>query len=353
MRYEGIAKMGFYATPPTMTTKILRRLSFAGPARLCDPCCGEGVALSQVGQAAFPGSITYGVELDGKRAERAKAVLDHCVHCGYEFARVEPASMQFIWLNPPYDENGGQGGLGNRKELIFLRDTSKWVEPGGVLVFIIPGKVLGKDLVDALVQRYTDLGIYRFDSEEYMDYEQVVIFGHRRSSLITRVKDLSVAEQNARNDLLACGQAQNPYDMLPALDTVDGRIWTVPATDVSMSIEFRGYLLDEEELALDLEGSEVFRVAGNMLADGMQQATLKRPLLPFKRTHLATLISAGVLNGAIGIGESRHMVVGITRKKIETETVQDDGGNETVIQTESFATVVRTVEADGTITDLQ
>jgi hypothetical protein len=112
-------------------------------------------------------------------------------------------------------------------------------------------------------------------------------------------------------------------------------------------------MLDEEELALDLEGSEAFRVAENMLFSSVQQATLKRPLLPFKRTHLATLIAAGVLNGAIGTGESRHMVVGITRKKTTISVVVDENERETVIQTESFATVVRTIETDGTITDLQ
>ncbi|WP_156040105.1 DUF6094 domain-containing protein [Alicyclobacillus macrosporangiidus] len=178
--------MGYYATPLSMVEKIRNRLVPSGPGRWFDPCCGEGDALAAV---APSGAVTYGIELDGQRALKAKELLNHVVQCGYERARVEPASMQLRWLNPPYDSQFGLGGEMFRKELIFLRDLSKYFAPDGVLVFIIPRYTLGSEMVSALVHRYTDLAVYRFDAGEYEAFKQVVVFGRRRQRNVTSAKE--------------------------------------------------------------------------------------------------------------------------------------------------------------------
>jgi hypothetical protein len=349
MRYEGISKMGYYPTPLSMVEKIRERLTPSGPARWFDPCCGEGEALAAV---APSDAVTYGIELDEYRALKAKERLHHVVHCGYERARVEPASMQVLYLNPPYDSQSGLGTDLYRKELIFLRDLSKYVAPDGVLVFIIPRYVLTSEMVNALSLRYTDLAVYRFDDEEYAAFRQVVVFGRRRSKNLTRTKDMSEADRRGKNELLAYGKDENLP--MPYLDESDGRCWTVPAAeDMSADTLFRGYILDERELRVDLQHSEAFQIATNMLMPSDTNAKLRRPLLPFRRTHMATLIAAGALNGAVGIGENRHMVVGLTRKVVNREVVKNDDGSETVIDTESYVTAVRTVQPDGTILDLQ
>ncbi|MCL6443705.1 MAG: hypothetical protein K6T83_09670 [Alicyclobacillus sp.] len=296
MRYEGQAKMGYYATPLTMTTKIRKRLVCEGAARLFDPCCGEGDALAEIAHVApGSGSVCYGIELDGRRAQEARNKLHHVVHCGYERARVEPASMQLLFLNPPYDAQSGLGGLELRKELIFLRDLSKYHAPDGVLVFIIPRYTLGSEMVNALLHRYTDIGVYRFDDMEYEAFSQVVVFGRRRPRNLTSGKEMSEADRKARNELLAYGKdADLP---MPYLDEPDGRVWTIPAAeDIGAEILFRGYILDEQELRLDLEHSEAFKIAENMLIATDVQAKLRRPLLPFRRTHMATLIAASALS---------------------------------------------------------
>ena len=340
--------MGFYPTPPKMTEKIMNRLRFTGPARVYDPCCGEGTALGTVAEMAPAGSVSYGIELDGARELEARKILSNTVRCGYEFARVEPASMNLIWLNPPYDGADGSGGNVFRKELQFLRDVSKHVAPGGVLVFIILRTSLYRDMVDALANRYTELSVY---DDENATYKQVVVFGTRRAKSPGSWRELSESDREARNSLLAYGK--NPDIPMPYLDEPDGKQWTVPGCeDISQPILFRGYILDEQELLKDLESSESFAVATNILESATVLTTLKRPLLPFRRTHMATLIAAGALNGAIGSGETRHMVVGMTRKKIDTEIVTDDKGRETIINTESYITAVRTIEADGTIKEL-
>ncbi|WP_067928281.1 DUF6094 domain-containing protein [Alicyclobacillus shizuokensis] len=349
MRYEGISKMGYYPTPLSMVDKIRKRLIPSGPARWFDPCCGEGEALAAV---APSDAVTYGIELDGQRALKAKERLHHVVHCGYERARVEPASMQILYLNPPYDSQSGVQSDIFRKELIFLRDLSKYLAPDGVLVFIIPRYVLSSELVNVLLLRYTDIAVYRFDDEEYAAFRQVVVFGRRRSKNLTRAKELSNEDRKAKNELLSYGKDENLP--MPYLDAPDGRQWTVPAVEnIETPILFRGYILDEEELRLDLAQSEAFQIAANMLMPSDTTAKLRRPLLPFRRTHMATLIAAGALNGAVGIGENRHMVVGLTRKIVNREVVRNEDGSETIVDTESYVTAVRTVQPDGTILDLQ
>ncbi len=163
---------------------------------------------------------------------------------------------------------------------------------------------------------------------------------------------MSDADHRAKNELLAYGKDEALP--MPYLDEPDGRRWTVPvAENIDTQILFRGYILDDAELRLDLAQSEAFKVAANMLMPIDTGSTLRRPLLPFRRTHMATLIAAGALNGAVGVGENRHMVVGMTRKIVEREVVVNDDGSETIIDTESYVTAVRTIQPDGTILDLQ
>ncbi|EPZ47873.1 DUF6094 domain-containing protein [Alicyclobacillus acidoterrestris] len=350
-RYESDSRLGFYATPETMTEKIVKRLRFEGPARIFDPCCGKGIALQTVGKQAPVGTLTYGIELDRARATEATERLNFVVASPYEKARVDKASMSFLWLNPPYDNRGGQGGNESRIELSFLRDTAKYVAPGGVLVFIIPRTTLSKETVNALEHRYTNLAVYRFDDDEYQAYKQVVIFGVRREKPLQSTKMLTSKELEARRHLLAVGN--DPTTQIPYLDNKDDRTWIIPTCDVSDDIEFRGDVRDEVELLRDLELSEGFKVAEHMLQGSVVDAKLQRPLLPYRRTHLATLIAAGALDGAVGIGEHRHMVIGTSRKVTHRDITYDEQGRETIVDTDEWVTIVRTIEPDGTIRDLQ
>lgn len=110
-RIASQSKGGFYATPEGQMSLILPHLRIKegeGYLNLFDPCAGEGEALKQIGEyLTFVEqnlSIkTYGVELEETRFYKAKEVLDHLIHDGYENVRTE-ANFNAVWLNPPYDE---------------------------------------------------------------------------------------------------------------------------------------------------------------------------------------------------------------------------------------------------------
>lgn len=80
-------------------------------------------------------------------------------------------------------------------------------------------------------------------------------------------------------------------------------------------------------------------------------ASLSTPLLPFRRTHMATLMAAGALNSAVGIGDRRHVVVGITKKVVQSMVDENDRTKE--IRTEVYKTAIRLYSADGRITELK
>ena len=82
-RLEAIAKAGYYPTPPSVVERVAALIRAAHPTtrravRLLDPFCGTGAALRQLAEAI--GGETYGIEIEGQRAEEAREVLDHVLH---------------------------------------------------------------------------------------------------------------------------------------------------------------------------------------------------------------------------------------------------------------------------------
>ena len=141
-------------------------------ARLVDPCCGEGFAAAYLAQAWHVES--YGIEIDAERARASAERLTRVLHLDYAAARIPPHAFQVLFLNPPYSPEEGES---RRTEYRFLRDTTKWLQPGGLLIYIIPQYRLDARMARFLATYYTDLRAYRFPDPEYDDFRQMVVFG--------------------------------------------------------------------------------------------------------------------------------------------------------------------------------
>lgn len=81
MRLEAVAKAGYYPTPPSVVERVAALVRPARPTqrqvvRLLDPCCGTGAALRQLADAV--GGETYGIEIEGERAQEARQTLAGC-----------------------------------------------------------------------------------------------------------------------------------------------------------------------------------------------------------------------------------------------------------------------------------
>ena len=165
MRAIAREKLGYYPLAPREVERIRRFLLFSSagePASILDPCAGTGAALATI--AADSQAIPYGIELDAFRADEARRVLDSVVHGNAFDTHCAVESFSCIFENPPYDFEISEGPNA-RMERLFLEHTYRWLKPGGVLVFVIPGNRL-TTCADILTVHFRDEALYRLGEPE-------------------------------------------------------------------------------------------------------------------------------------------------------------------------------------------
>ena len=299
MRIAAIEKLGFYATPPRTRELIADWLGLDGDfARALDPTAGDGGPLAYLADVLCPPGKTletYGVEIQPDRAAEARECLDHVLATGWENTLVSPNAFSLLYLNPPYDwdpgEQPGPGNKNQRWEEVFLKSTVHKVMPGGVLVFLLPQTWL-PTVGKRLAGYYSDLACRRLPDGEYEMFKQVVIFGRRRRKFAHDAELEATIRQWAQ-----AGPA------LPTLE-MDVQPYLIPAGDRKKAVKFmRNTLRNEElvELAAGVPGDEL---AQRLTPPSVEDISLV-PATPFRTSHLAQLVTAGLagtlsLNGKDG-----------------------------------------------------
>ena len=324
MRFAGHMKMGFFPTPPTVTARVRRLVRFpeddaAFPA--LDPCAGEGVALASFVEGA--NTVTYGIELDRVRAERAKKRLNHVLMADFFRCRIAPKSVSLLWLNPPYadDEEG-------RTEALFLKSGLATLRPGGVLVYIIQQHRLTDRIARVLNGHFEDVRIWRFPDPEFDEYEQVVVMGVRRAAAVNEEVPEFLLDARWTPQPPLSARAKAVYDIPPS-----------PPLR-----EFRSNEIDREALAKELAASKL-----GQIEVGRQDVGRDRPPVPLHAGHVALLLAAGELDGVVGRGRGRHLVRGYVKKLTDATTDTDEDGNETTHETERFEVQIKTLTQDGEV----
>ncbi|EAI7507400.1 hypothetical protein BA184_06855 [Helicobacter pullorum] len=130
--------MGFFPTDNKAVEAILDSLSskqIPSDFNVCDPCCGEGEALSRFKR--FAGVTTYGVELDEERAKKAFEKLDNLI-CSDALFGINKSrnAFSFLFLNPPYLDIK-VGGKQTRAETEFVLRWTKTLVREGIMLLII------------------------------------------------------------------------------------------------------------------------------------------------------------------------------------------------------------------------
>lgn len=299
MRLEAKAKAGFYPTPPRVVNLILNHLHTHGKPTILDPCAGEGDALLAVSRALEGRAV--GIELSRERAKKA-ASKGLRVHQGDAFHFVGQG-FDLLWLNPPYDH-----GEGERLELSFLKHWTPALRPEGILVFIIPERIL-KQTAPYLRTHYGHLSVFRFPEPEYLEFGQVVVLGEKlRESL----------------PLSAEGEGLEAEGIL-------GEVWasyTVPGSGPGL-LERRERIPDPEEILSLLEKSPLFV--------GRKEGEIPRPLLPLKDAHLALLLAGGLLDQQVVWMEGEpYLIRGEVRKEERTFEERGEDGRLRRVTREEF-----------------
>ncbi len=340
---RGIArqKLGYYPLSPREAERIRRFLVFGGKGSTLDPCAGTGTALNSITSGAE--MVRYGIELDAFRAEESGRTLDHVIQGNCFDVQCPVESFSLLYLNPPYDQEVSEG-RNARMERLFLEFTYRWLVTGGVLVLVIPGNRLG-ECADVLAVHFKDKAIYRLSEPEAIRYDQIVIFGVRRTRREReQLKDWDVQRAKAR----LFGFARN-CDDLPMLPDEADRQYAIPSGGQPQLV-YRGLPLDAiEDL---LPASAAYRQAGRVLFAPEVRAT-GRPLTPLHGGHVGLLTTSGLLNGVFGEGPDLHVARWEAVKMTDRFEETDENGVMTIRERERFTQSLTLVYGNGTIATLQ
>lgn len=336
MRNAGRLRLGYYPLAVKEAQRIRRFLQLpeASECSVVDPCSGCGTALVEITRDFR--ATRYGIELDAYRAEQAgralhQVIQGNCfdVHCPVE-------SFSLLYLNPPYDFEVGES-RNQRTEQAFLEFTFRWLKPGGVLVLVIPAQRLNA-CADVLAVQFRDKALYRLTEPEAVRYQQIAVFGFRRSHRErSQVKDWDVSQ--AKRKLF---EYARQYEQLPGLPDVPDRVYAVPPSG-AVQWTYRGIPLDSVEDSLP--SSAAYRQAARVLFAPEARAT-GRPLTPLHGGHVGLLATSGLLNGVFGAGQQRHVAVWESLKVTDRfEEVED--GVTTIRERERFTQSLTLAYCDG------
>jgi len=310
--------MGYYPTPEIVAQQIGRLLARAGsgPLRVLDPCCGEGTALRLAVESLNAPISTYGVELDRDRATTARTVLNTVLHADIRHLRATNHAFSLLWLNPPYDWDTPEehDAPAERLELIFLQETLRYLQPLGILVYLIPQHRLTSTIAKTLAYRFDHVQAFRFPDPSYHMYRQIVILGVKKRD---PYRDATLAEH-----LETIGRE---LVQPPPLPEEVHTTYLIPDAPSTQTLLFQSTMIDPHELLEEVERHGAIPL---LLARTTPTThTQLRPMMPLRKGHLALVLASGHLNNELvqdpATGERLLVKGNVTKETITTETHDD------------------------------
>jgi SAM-dependent methyltransferase len=342
LRFQGKSRLGFYPLPLTEAERIRNFLLFPDqPSSALDPCAGDGVAFEVITNGAEV--IRYGIELDAYRVDQARQRIQNVVQGNALEVQCPVECFGLLYLNPPYDWALGPADS-RRTEQSFLSHTYRWLKPGGVLAFVIPGDRLA-ECSQILSTHFRDVRVYRLEEPECLRYKQVVVIGARRSR---REKERLTDSDITRARLYYASLARNRLQ-IPVLPSEPDTRYDVPVSGPAQLV-YRGLPLDEVED--QLPQSAAYRQAGRILFAEPVSAT-GRPLTPLHAGHVGLLACSGLLNGIFGSGDQRHIPFWQAVKLVDKTEEEDEQGVITVREKERFSNELTVVYSTGHVAILK
>ena len=185
--------------------------------------------------------------------------------------------------------------------------------------------------------------IWRVPDPEYARFHQAVLVGHRVPPRALQTRSQSPwdwADRRSYHLTYPALAARPPF--APVITVPTGRVPLRFSVDPLRPDALAAYLTANAGAFGPLR-ARTTRAAEPSAAHPV------RPPLPLHRGHLATLLAAGVLSGALGTGAARHLVRGRV-VPVETTEVATTEGEVVRTTRRSFALTVTTLHPDGTLT---
>lgn len=341
-RLSNVEKAGYFPTPPVVTQLLASHITAPHGGRILDPCAGEGTAVAQL--ASSIGLDAYGVELDSNRAQELRQLLPagQSLFTDYRFLKCDPDAFNILYVNPPYlfveDKEMG------RAEYEWLVNMHKYLQPGGLLLWVVPAHMLRhRKAADHLLTWYDDLHVVRFPDGEFERFNQVIVFGYRRAAA-------HIVDSTAVESLRATNAQQLPTITYPALP-----VFSLPKL-ARKAIIFSSRFINVEDAFAELAAHGL--ASGDEFKSHLQPTTAVTPLsplMPLKIGHINSIIAAGHLNNQLLENEQgeRILIKGRTYKttaESQSTITNDDGSQQiTTTTTEHAITDITSLTPDGII----
>ncbi|MGF9978898.1 DUF6094 domain-containing protein [Viridibacillus arvi] len=312
-------KAGFFATPERQGEYIKKLLNYTGDVSVLDTTCGEGKILAQLAGNENFSITTYGVELEKSRAATAANNLENVFNAPIESMVISNDAFGMVFLNPPYDNT--MRGYGDesteRKEFIELVRGTRYVAPGGVLIYIIPSyRFSDKKIARHLATNFTSWGIARFTDEDYPDYKQCVFIGTKKEA------KTKLFDETQYNRLLNFADEQYIQSEVLTIEELGmTNRWDIPEVDPNIST-FYSRIEDKSSFIEAISENKGFQA----FIERTKPKTLEiggRPIINIAEGQMALLLASGAVNGVLSEGDSLHAVQGmevVTKVVSEEET---------------------------------
>lgn len=334
-RLMSTVKMGYYPTDTEHVKYLEQGIEFPDDitVNLFDPCCGCGIALKTL--ASEHNCITYGVELDGHRAEEALNRLNRVGFGSYFRSRISNEAFHLMLLNPPYLSVIAENDSNSRSEKRFLIDSVSHLLYGGLLIYIIPYYRLTPDICRVLCDNFEDLTVWKFMGEEFKRFRQIAIIGKR-------IKKRDGSVQTAKLTSFA-----TEPDKIPELSKLPKSRYTLPKIEKKVGL-FKGAEFNVSELAEQLRKSNSF---SRLFEKSKLDSEIKRPLLPLNLGQVGLIGGSGLINGLVEC-DTPHIIKGRIVKEnrvTKEENVNNKGEkiSETIHETRSNKMIFNLLTPQG------
>jgi SAM-dependent methyltransferase len=295
-------KMGYYPTPVSemelIKAKIQINKTENETVSVLDMCCGTGEF-----KTIFPDLDLYGVELDYERYKIASEKL-HVVW-GDALSELTCTNNVFscLYLNPPYDWSASEK-VSERMESIFLRKTLRYLKKYGLLVFVIPRKVLSK-CSRVLANNFKQIQVLAFSPDEYDAFKQIVVFGYRENGIDKETEDyLNHVSDSEELIISRLGEDDSQFILNPG---------THPKTFLTKRLDpesVRNKLLKTRFKLSDLYRKEPIGTINT--------------IMPLRQGHKAMLLASGQMNGVYGTGESRILIKTTSKEQLLIDIISEN-----------------------------
>lgn len=352
------AKAGAYPTEVVHSAEIgnILKLSEDKETSIFDPCINKGEAVI----AAFgrwEKARIFGVELQQELAEAARenprieAVVNEDYLNGYVGTK---NCFSVIWANYPYMTDW-EAENGQRMEKSFLeKSTSHDIKMGGVIVLIIPYRVISEiGYVRYLMRNYDRLALFRFREDEYQKWQQVVFIGRKKTPRTPTPEELQ-----AECSLFYAKEEDIP--VLPHV-TAGSELYQsieVEPSDSSLVKTFTSKEFDSAaayELLKDYDLADYRKLVSKKLTvKPFSSKEAGRPPIPPKNDIQYLRAVSGEGTGYTGEeGVDLHLQRGVAEVIEDVDFKKAEDGSEVMVSTTHTDITMTLIETDGRITTLK